>query len=88
MIEDHSIELEEVTVIPIPNVSGDILKMSRSLVNTLMQVNGEILRKVMEWCEYHKNDPPIPEDDDNSRKRTDDIVEWDQIFMRVSHDML
>jgi S-phase kinase-associated protein 1 len=52
-------------------------------------VNESVLKKVIEWCEHHKNDPPAPSDDDSdSRKKTTDIEEWDQKFMQVDQEML
>jgi S-phase kinase-associated protein 1 len=52
-------------------------------------VNDQVLKKVIEWCEHHKNDPPTPADDDSdSRKKTTDIEEWDQKFMQVDQEML
>jgi S-phase kinase-associated protein 1 len=53
------------------------------------QVNESVHKKVIEWCEHHKNDPPAPSDDDSdSRKKTTDIEEWDQKFMQVDQEML
>jgi len=47
------------------------------------------LKKVMEWCEHHKNDPPATNDDDaDSRKKSTDIEEWDQKYMQVDQEML
>jgi len=52
-------------------------------------VNESVLKKVIEWCEHHKNDPPAAiEDDSDSRKKTTDIDEWDQKFMQVDQEML
>ncbi|KAF4620209.1 hypothetical protein G7Y89_g14612 [Cudoniella acicularis] len=52
-------------------------------------VNESVLKKVIEWCEHHKNDPPTaPDDDSDSRKKTTDIEEWDQKFMQVDQEML
>lgn len=31
----------------------------------LANVNGAILRKVIQWCQYHKDDPPTANDSDN-----------------------
>lgn len=52
-------------------------------------VNESVLKKVIEWCEHHRNDPPASADDDSdSRKKTTDIDEWDQKFMQVDQEML
>lgn len=47
------------------------------------------MRKVLEWCEQHRKDPPASADDDSdSRKKSTDIDEWDQKFMHVDQEML
>jgi S-phase kinase-associated protein 1 len=52
-------------------------------------VNESVLKKVIEWCEHHKDDPAAANDDDSdSRKKTTDIEEWDQKFMQVDQEML
>jgi S-phase kinase-associated protein 1 len=52
-------------------------------------VNEAVLKKVMEWCEHHKADPPTASDDDSdSRKKSTDIEEWDQKYMQVDQEML
>jgi len=52
-------------------------------------VNEQVLKKVIEWCEHHRNDPATtPDDDSDSRKKTTDIEEWDQKFMQVDQEML
>ncbi|KAG5930393.1 E3 ubiquitin ligase complex SCF subunit scon-3 [Claviceps africana] len=52
-------------------------------------VNEAVLRKVIEWCDHHRNDPPQPQDDESDgRRRTTDIEEWDQKFMQVDQEML
>lgn len=52
-------------------------------------VNDPVLRKVIEWCEHHRNDAAQSADDDNdNRKKTTDIDEWDQKFMQVDQEML
>jgi S-phase kinase-associated protein 1 len=30
-----------------------------------------------------QDDPPLPEDDENKEKRTDDISSWDADFLKV-----
>jgi hypothetical protein len=43
---------------------------------------------VIAWCEQHKNDPASANDDDDNRRKTTDIDEWDQKFMQVDQEML
>ncbi|KAI5465814.1 Skp1 family, dimerization domain-containing protein [Mariannaea sp. PMI_226] len=52
-------------------------------------VNEAVLRKVIEWCEHHRNDPhQLQDDESDARKKTTDIEEWDQKFMQVDQEML
>jgi Skp1 family, tetramerisation domain len=53
-----------------------------------LQVNEAVLKKVIEWCEHHKNDPANTGEDDDTRRKTTDIDEWDQKFMQVDQEML
>ena len=36
------------------------------------------------WSNPVQDDPPLPEDDENKEKRTDDISSWDADFLKVS----
>jgi len=54
----------------------------------LPNVRGEILRLVIQWAQQHRDDPPLPEDDDSREKRTDDISQWDQDFLKVEQAIL
>ena len=54
----------------------------------LPNVNAAILKKVIQWATYHKDDPPLPEDDENKEKRTDDICSWDAEFLKVDQGTL
>lgn len=48
-----------------------------------------MLRKVIEWCEHHKDEAlPTNEDESDNRKKTTEIEEWDQKFMQVDQEML
>ncbi|XP_054709904.1 S-phase kinase-associated protein 1-like isoform X1 [Uloborus diversus] len=49
----------------------------------LNNVNSDILKKVIEWATYHRDDPPLPEDNELELKPTDDIKEWDINFLKV-----
>ena len=50
-----------------------------------------MLLQVLEYCEHHRGDP-LPAADESSqeetRKRTTDISEWDQKFITVDQEML
>jgi len=55
----------------------------------LPNVTSKVLKKVIEWCEYHRNDPVVIQDEsDENRKKSTDISEWDQKFMEVDQEML
>lgn len=54
----------------------------------LANVNGPILRKVISWCQHHKDDLPPAADADNKERRTDDIVSWDVEFLKVDQGTL
>ena len=52
-------------------------------------MNDQVLKKVIEWCTHHRNDPPSTADEDaDTRKKSTDIEEWDQKFMQVDQEML
>lgn len=54
----------------------------------LPKVNAAILKKVLAWSTYHKNDPAPQDDDENKEKRTDDISSWDADFLKVDQGTL
>ncbi|PAA71489.1 hypothetical protein BOX15_Mlig001336g1, partial [Macrostomum lignano] len=54
----------------------------------LPNVNAAILKKVIAWCTYHKDDPPPVEEDEYKERRTDDIPTWDQEFLKVDQGTL
>jgi len=53
----------------------------------LPKVNSAILRKVIVWCTYHKNDPQLTEEEAKD-KRTDDICSWDADFLKIDQGTL
>lgn len=66
---------------------GDEAVMNEAI--PLPNVNEPVLRKVVEWCEHHRKDPPqTTEDENDSRKKSTEIDEWDQKFMQVDQEML
>ena len=36
----------------------------------------------------YQDDPPLPEDDENKEKRTDDIYSWDAYFLKADQGIL
>ncbi|OLY78672.1 E3 ubiquitin ligase complex SCF subunit sconC [Smittium mucronatum] len=50
-------------------------------------VTGEVLKKVIEYCDYHKNDEPQPADDDLPSAASA-IDPWDAEFINVDQEML
>ncbi|KXS18235.1 Skp1-domain-containing protein, partial [Gonapodya prolifera JEL478] len=56
----------------------------------LPNVTGKVLKKVITYCEHHRNDPlPQPDDDlDDTKRRSDDIDDWDADFIKVDNDQL
>lgn len=65
---------ESEQAIPLPNVSSSVMK------------------KVLEYCEHHRGEPlpsaDVDQSQDETRKRTTDISEWDQKFITVDQEML
>jgi S-phase kinase-associated protein 1 len=75
----------------VKNLLGDLGDSTISKENPIpiMNVNDAVLKKVIEWCEHHKSDPPASQDEDEaSRKKMTEIDEWDQKFMQVDQEML
>jgi S-phase kinase-associated protein 1 len=52
-------------------------------------VNEAVMKKVLEWCDHHKDNLPATENDEfNSLKTLTNIDEWDHKFMEVDQEML
>ncbi|KAL4942137.1 E3 ubiquitin ligase complex SCF subunit sconC [Aspergillus oleicola] len=52
-------------------------------------VSENVMNKILEWCLHHRSDPlPKEGEEDDSRRKTTDIEEWDQKFMQVDQEML
>ncbi|XP_033245012.1 S-phase kinase-associated protein 1-like isoform X1 [Drosophila miranda] len=86
------------TDIEIAKCSGTIKAMLENCVSEkdedavvpLQNVSSTILRKVLMWAEYHKDDPQSPDKDEKREKvkRTDDIIPWDAEFLKVDLGIL
>lgn len=73
----------------IKNMCSDLGDEAMTEAIPIPNVNAAVLKKVIEWCRHHKDDPPATnEDDSDSRKKTTDIDEWDAKFMQVDQEML
>ncbi|CAB4425747.1 unnamed protein product [Rhizophagus irregularis] len=68
------------------NMIEDVGETDQSI--PLPNVNEKVLKKVLEWCQHHVNDPQPTNDDDDSRRRNTEIDDWDQRFLNVEQDML
>jgi len=68
------------------NMIEDVGETDQSI--PLPNVNEKVLKKVLEWCTHHVNDPQPATDDDDSRRRNTEIDDWDQKFLNVEQDML
>ncbi|KAJ1666591.1 hypothetical protein IW140_005065 [Coemansia sp. RSA 1813] len=54
----------------------------------LPEVSSKILKKIIEFCEHHKDDPTPNEEYDDILRRSDDIEHWDKQFIDVEQDLL
>lgn len=54
----------------------------------IQNVTGSILKRVIQWAQYHRNDKNENSDDDQKEKRTDDISAWDSEFLKVDQGTL
>lgn len=50
-------------------------------------VKGNVLAKVLEWCEHHR-DTVFPDDEDDDARKLAPIPSWDRSFLKVDQEML
>jgi S-phase kinase-associated protein 1 len=73
----------------IKNMVGDLGEEAMTEPIPIPNVNAAVLKKVIEYCTHHKDDPETKtEEDADSRKKSTEIDEWDQKFMQVDQEML
>jgi S-phase kinase-associated protein 1 len=44
----------------------------------LPDIKAQILKKVLEWCTYHRDDPPAAEEDNGYNEK---VPDWDSKFL-------
>ncbi|GMR50697.1 hypothetical protein PMAYCL1PPCAC_20892 [Pristionchus mayeri] len=54
----------------------------------LPNVTKDVLQKVIEWCEYHKDDEPFVEQPDDGREKDTTVPEWDKNFFEIDFKLL
>ncbi|KIK71588.1 hypothetical protein GYMLUDRAFT_52645 [Collybiopsis luxurians FD-317 M1] len=70
----------------IKNMIEDLGELSQPI--PLLNVSGDILEKVLLYCEHHRGEPlPEPEVDE-TRRRKIEITPWDRNFIAVDQDTL
>lgn len=71
----------------------DMKEYGREVI-PLPNVNAFILRKILEWATYHRNDPvPVPKpeperEEKKSRVRSTVVGQWDRVFLDVDQGTL
>ncbi|KAJ7582963.1 Skp1 family, dimerization domain-containing protein [Mycena floridula] len=74
----------------IKNMLEDVGESDQAI--PLPNVTSSVMKKVLEYCTHHRGEPlPTTESEqsqDDTRKRTTDISEWDQKFITVDQEML
>lgn len=65
------------------DIDGDFLEIP------VPNVQSNVLKKVLEYMEYHKEDPQSNLSEDGiARAKANDICPWDQKFLQVDQEML
>ena len=90
--DNETIEVERAVAersVLIKNMICDLGEENITEAIPIPNVNAAVLKKVIEWCVHHQNDPEKSADDESdSRKKSTEIEEWDQKFMQVDQEML
>merc|ERR1711944_60344 len=57
---------------------------SQEIVAPLSEVNGEILKKIVEWTTHHKDDAPAAEDkkEEAGNQKKPELSQWDEDFLK------
>lgn len=87
-VSSHQVATQTALTSPLaPAPSADVGESDQAI--PLPNVSANVLKKVLEWCEHHKKDPePLAEDQDDTRRKTTEISDWDAKFIQVDQEML
>ena len=48
----------------------------------LANVSREVLQRILQWTEYHADEPDTSDDEDDFERRVDDVPQWDVDFIK------
>merc|ERR1711943_25822 len=73
----------------IKNLIDDIEELDGGTPIPVPYVSGPILEKVIQYCEYHLENPvpAVDGDKNHEEKRTDDIIPWDAEFSKLTNQL-
>jgi len=54
----------------------------------IQNVSASILKRIIQWAQYHRNDKNENDEDSQREKRSDDISAWDSDFLKVDQGTL
>ncbi|PVU86437.1 hypothetical protein BB560_006713 [Smittium megazygosporum] len=54
----------------------------------LSTISSQVLKKIIEYCEYHKNDAAVSNIQEDTASKDPIIEPWDMKFMQVDQEML
>jgi len=72
------------TSITLKNMIEDSPDLGGEVPVPLPNVTGAVLKKVLDYCKYHHENPPKEDD----KLDADDIGEWDRDFLKVDQELL
>ncbi|KAI9219554.1 Skp1 family, dimerization domain-containing protein [Blastocladiella britannica] len=74
----------------IKNFLGDMVDATRPVQIPIPKATAAVLTKVFEYCDHHKDDPVVPEEENapETRKSSANIDPWDLEFMNIDQLML
>ncbi|KAK4067507.1 hypothetical protein Purlil1_13848 [Purpureocillium lilacinum] len=73
----------------IKNLLGDTdARSTKEAPIPIPNVSEAVLRKVLVWCERHRNDPLQAEGEELNSREGNDIDDWDRSFLQVDQEML